>query len=219
MAAPAYQGKGTKASGTGSSVTPTYMGSINANDLILLYVVSVGNGTITVPSGWVEFISGTIIYPPTAVVKLYRRLALGTESGTITVSRSGHSGSSTLMAQLYQYRGTAQITVESSAYPTYGGSSSTITWNAVTVGGSERTLAAFVVNYNGSDPGTPTGYTNSATDNDGSGTYMELNTYANVSSDGSVTATGGSSNGWTTAHLSIYNAPVPAGGKRFFVIN
>ncbi len=219
MAAPTYQGKGTKANGTGSSITPSYPASINANDLILLYVVSVGNGTITVPAGWVEILSGTILYPPAALVKLYRRSALGTESGTITVSRSGYSGSSTLMAQMYLYRGTAQITVESSAYPTYGGNLTTITWNAVTVGGSERTLAALVINYNGGDPGTPTGYTNSATDNDGSSTYMELHTWENVSSDGSVTTTTSSTSGWTTAHLSIYNAPPPAGGKRFFIVN
>ncbi len=219
MAAPAYIAAGTKAQATGGTVAPTYMGGISANDLLFALVVSVGNGIITPPSGWTEQNTGTIINPPSAAFKLYIKLANGTERGTVTFTRTGYSGSSTFMAQLYQYRGTAFITVESSAYPTFGGNASTITWNAVTVGGSERTLAAFVINYNGSNPGSPSGYTMNQSDNDGIGTYFELNSKENVSSDGSVTATNGSTNGWTAVHVSIYNMPAPAALKRSFIVN
>ena len=221
MAAPAYISKGTKGSGTGTSISFTYMGSINANDMLFLLVLSVGNGSITVDSSWTLERNGVINSPPDANVKVYRKLATGSESGTENVTRSGNSPTSQrFMAQVYQYRGNNYLTVESSSQPTIGGTSSTITWNSVTVGGTERTLAALCVNLNGSDPGTPTGYTNSATDNDGAGYYLEANTLANVSSGSSVTATGGSSNGWTTVHISIYNnTPSVMSGSRSFIVN
>ena len=81
---------------------------------------------------------------------------------------------------------------------------------AVTVGGSERTLIAFVANE--ADPGVPSGYTGSFTDNY-TGIYLECNTKENVSSDGSVTD-GGGSVAWASFHISIRN-----GSTRSFIVN
>lgn len=215
MAAPAYIAKGTAGTGTGSSVNFNYMASINANDGLYLFVASVGLGTITVDASW--SLLGTISFPtptPDTVCKLYHKLASGSEdSGSEAVSRSGHSGSSLLMAQVYQYRGNAYLTVEDCDFTS--GTSSTITWNATTVAGTERTLAAFV--FNGGNPGVPSGYTGSASDNSGS-SYMELNSKENVSSDGSVTD-GGGATGWATFHLSMYNNTPPVISARSFIVN
>jgi len=59
-----------------------------------------------------------------------------------------------------------------------------------------------------SDPPTPTGYTSSSTDTVDTGVIqfaIELNTKEDVIIGSSVTTTGGSSNGWITFHISIYN--------------
>lgn len=201
--APTYEGKGAVGSGTGSSITFTYP-TVTANDMLFLHVMSYGLGTITVDASWTSL--GSLVQPtssPVFVSKLYYKKAAGTETGTEAVTRSGHSGSNSFMAQCYQYRGDAYIVVEDS--DSQNGNASTITWAATSVGGNKRTLAAFVANI-GADPGVPTGYTNSATDNNGGGNYLELNTKEDVSSDGSVTATGGSTgDGWVTWHVSIYN--------------
>lgn len=216
MSAPEFIAKGTKGSGTGGSVSFTYMGSILSRDFLFLYVVSVGNGAITADASWTQVAAG--VFPPSSPAggwKLYRKLADGSEAGTEAVTRSGHSGSDLFIAQVYQVRSPFGIpTLESSANLTTGSVSSTITWSATTVSGTERTLLAFVFNYNGADPGTPSGYVNEATDND-SGSYMELNVKENVISGGSVTATGGSSNGWTSIHVSIYTMP----SARSFIVN
>jgi len=51
------------------------------------------------------------------------------------------------------------------------------------------------------------------------GTYFELNTKDNVSSDGSVTATGGSLDEWGTFHHSIFNNTPPITTPRTFIVN
>jgi len=219
MAAPAYQAKGTKATGTGSSISPTYP-AVAANDLLFLFVASFGNGTITPDASWTQLSNGVILSPAIANVRLYFKLATGSETGTEAVTRSGESPSGQLfMAQIYSYRGTVYISIEDAEQPTLGGNATTITWNALNVLGTERTLAAFVINYNGLDPGTPTSYTNSATDNDGAGTYMDLNTYANQSSAPAVTGANGSTAGWTTIHVSIYHNTPAVVLTRSYIVN
>lgn len=219
MAAPTFQAKGTAASGTGSSISPSYMGSISANDIIIMKVFSYGIGTITPHASWTPL---NFVYlpfspsPPTMVARWYGKIATGSESGSESVSRSGHSGAGLFFAQMYQFRGTANLTIED--HDSTGGLGSTITFNATTVNSTERTLAAFVINYNGSDPGVPTGYSSSATDSV-SGSYFELNTKSNVSSDGSVTISGGSSNGWMTLHMSLYNNDPSSIVSRSFIVN
>jgi hypothetical protein len=117
------------------------------------------------------------------------------------------------MAQVYQYRGDAYITVEDADFTS--GTGATITWQSVGVAGNERTLAAFV--FNGGNPGVPSGYSSSASDSSGS-SYMELNSKENVSSDGSVTD-GSGATGWATFHVSMYNNTPAVISARSFIVN
>jgi hypothetical protein len=220
MAAPAYIAAGTKGSGTGSSINVTYP-TVSANDFLIIWAMSIGGGTIATPTGFTKIMNGILRTPPFTNVGVgyaFYKIASGSESGTIAVSRSGHSGSNTFIGQMYQYRGTQYIGYESENHSPYGGNGDTITWDAVTVNGTERTLCALIANYDAGNPGSPSGYTNNQSDNTG-GEYLECNTKANVSSDGSVTATGGSSQGWLTTHITIYNGAAPSSVGRSFIVN
>jgi hypothetical protein len=205
---PAYIDKGAFGATTGSSFNVSYPNNIEESDILFLHVSSYGLGTITVDASWTSL--GSLAEPsgtPVFVSKLYWKLADGTETGPENVSRSGHAGTDVFMGQIYQYRGDADwadvnISIEDS--DNGSGNSATITWQATSVAAGKRTLAAFVVNM-GANPGSPASYSLSATDNDGSNNYLELNTKEDVSSGASVTATGGSATGWITWHVSIYN--------------
>ena len=203
--APSFIDKGSSGATTGGSFNVSYPSVIDENDLLFLHVISYGLGTITVDASWNSL--GSIAYPsgtPVVVSRLYWKLADGTETGTENVSRSGHAGSDVFMGQIYQYRGDANIVIEDSDNGI--GNAATITWPATSVGGGKRTLAAFVANINSSpSPTTPSGYVESATDNDGSNTYLELNTKEDTNSGASTTASNGSTNGWLVWHVSIYN--------------
>lgn len=213
MSHPIFIAKGTHGSGTGSSVNFSYPGGIQQRDLLFLQVCSVGMGVITADGSWTQLVNGVFPTIPVAGWKMYWKLADGSESGSEAVTRSGHSGSDSFMAQVYQFRSPIGIPiVESSAYQTTGGTSATITWSAVTVGGSNRTLIAFAINHGAS--GTPTGYTEVATDNNGT-IWFDCNVWEDVSSDGSVTASGGSATGWTALHVCIFSRPA----ARFYIVN
>lgn len=213
MSFPDYISKGVKGSGVGGTVTFDYMAGIEARDLLLLYVVSIGLGGLDADPSWEAVATGIFPNTPVAAWTLYAKLADGTEAGSEDVDRS--VSGSLFMAQVYQFRspfGTPVI--ESISNLTTGGITDLITWGAVGVNGKERTLAAFVINYDGANPATPALYTNEATDNDGT-TFMELNVKENVIAGGAVTATGGSSDGWTTVHLALRTRPA----ARNFIIN
>ncbi len=203
--APAYHSKGSAGATTGSSFNVSYPSVVVEDNLLFLHVISYGLGTITVDASWDSL--GSIAYPsgtPVVVSRLYKKKALGTETGTESVSRSGHAGTDVFMGQIYQYSGDANITIEDSDNSI--GDSSTITLPSTTVAGGKRTLAAFVANINSTPgPATPSGYVESATDNNGSNTYLELNTKEDTNSGSSTTAGNGSANGWLVWHVSIYN--------------
>ena len=209
--APAFIAKGTEDANTGATVAPTYMGSIVANDMLFAFAISNQQGgtigNIGTPSGWTKVdmriyrnSGGTIV----GNVGLYYKIATGSESGTLSISRTGSTGAGKFFeAQLYQFRGTANIALESYNV-TDGGGSTTVTWNSVTVGGLKRTLLAFVgLNRATVAAGVPSGYTQEASDI--ANLTMDLNVKEDVSSDGAVTATGGTVDGWGSFHLSIYN--------------
>ncbi len=218
MSAAEFIAKGTKGTGTGSSVNFTYMGSIVAKDMLYLLAFSVGLGTITPDASWESVATGSL--PPSSPVaswQLFKKLATGAESGAEAVNRSGHSGSDLFMVQVYQMRspfGTPKV--ENVSFTPSGSISSTVTWDAVTVSGIERSMLAFAINYLGTAVGAPTGYTNEAVDDDGLSTYFELNVKGNVISGGSVSVAGaGSSSGWGTIHLGMYTLPA----ARSFIVN
>ena len=216
MAAPVYQAKGTLGESLLLSVNLTYP-TLAANDLLYLLVFNKAtSSTITVSSGWTlqNSIRTSNGY---GLINLYVKVATGSESGTEAVTRSNAGGGLTFAAQVYSFRGDAFISIESKL--TQKGASDNITWPAITVSGTERVLGAFVVNINGLNPGTPATYTNRASDVLTDGTYFELNTKDNVSSDGSVTATGGSLDEWGTFHHSIFNNTPPITTPRTFIVN
>lgn len=217
MPAPVYQAKGTLGEDTDLNFSFTYP-TLAARDLLYLLIWNGGNGsTLTLNSSWTlqNLIKTNNNY---GFIHLYTKLATGSESGTEVVSRTTPSNpGSTFAGQIYSFRGDAFITVESKA--TNKGANDTITWNSINVSGTERILAAFVVNINGGNPGTPTGYTNRASEVLTDGTYFELHTKDNTSSDGAVTTTGGSLDEWGTFHHSIYNSTPTIQTPRTFIIN
>jgi hypothetical protein len=218
--APIFDSKGAFAATTGGSFNFSYPSNVTAGNLLFLHVVSYGLGTITVDASWTSL--GSLTYPtmvPVFVSRLYYKIADGTETGAENVSRSGHAGTDVFMGQVYQYQGDQygvdlNISVEDS--DNQNGNAATITWAATSVGGGKRTLAAFVTNIGGSAPATPSGYSESATDNDGSNNYLDLNTKTDTNSGASTTASGGSANGWITWHVSITNTKQNVDWNQYF---
>lgn len=215
MAAPAFQAVGAFGETTTNTVSFTYP-TLAASDLLFLVVYDNGyGGSLTINSSWTVLALARTY----GAVFLYYKIATGSETGTENITRPTPTiAGNTFAAQCFSYRGDAFITVEN--HKRRNGASDTITWDSVTVGGTERTLAAFIVNRYGSDPGTPTGYTLSSDDQlTTDDTYFELSTKANVSTGSSATATSGSLDGWTSFHVSIYNNTPPILSPRTFIIN
>lgn len=221
MAAPTYKDKGTAGASQSTSFTFTYP-TVAANDLLFLLILECDLKAITVNGSWTQrakkFIpTGT----PTMALYLYSKLATGSESGSESVTRNS-GGTNFFGGQIYSYDGDNYVTIENIS--SNAGTSDTVTWSAITVGGTERTLAAFSSNYNTTTAiTTPSGYTNNAEETVSSLDYdvvLECNTKANVSTDGAVTGTGGSADGWGAIHVGIYNnTPTGTGGSRSFIVN
>lgn len=219
MAAPAYQAKGTLGEGTGTTISFSYP-TLAASDLLYLLVFNKENTSVNTDSSWtrINYVATSNNY---GFVELYYKIATGSESGSENVTRT--SGSTQFAAQVFSFRGDAFITIESNA--TQKGASDTITWPAITVGGSQRVLAAFLVNIYGvlsanvQSTTPPTGYTSEASDGLTDASYFELFSKDNVSSDGSVTGTGGSLDEWVTIHHSIYNNTPTVTVARTFIVN
>ena len=226
---------GTAAAGTGTSVAPAYPISVQIDDIIFLLALSYqpnGIDLIALPSGFSYVFAGAISGPlfynsvPSLVGRagLFWRRADGSESGTITVTRTGDTGADTcFFAQTYCVRG-----CEPSGNPwddaqwDDGPGNATVDWAAVTVSASERTLLAFCVQANDVatvDP--PAGYAGAVRDTTTEGTHGELRLLykQDVSSDGAVTATGGETAGWATFHVSVKPPTITPGARRILVVS
>jgi len=215
MAAPTYQAKGTFGESQTDDVIFTYM-TTAANDLLFLVVADVGDSqTYTVDSSWTEIESRQNIGTAGLTAHLYYKIATGSESGGEYVTRT--TGGTRFAAQVYSYRGDSYLTLEDST--SNSGSSSTITWGTLTVAGTQRTKAAFVINAFGPDPNVMSGYTNATNDVLVDGTYMELSTRENSSSGAGGTSTNGSTDGWISFHAVMYNATPPATSPRTYIVN
>lgn len=222
MSYPVYSSKGTKDDGTAvSSVAPTYPGTITAGDILfIIAVLDDDTGNIQTPTGY----SNVPEYTQTGIFTdvssyLFYKVASGSESGTETVSGASLSGGTAdyMFAQIYRITGSDAALADTDSTK---GTSSTITWDATDILNAESTLLALVVNWDaGGAPGTPSGYTLSASDTSTaiSGMYVYLNTKENTSSGASTTGTDGSSNGWATYHVSLYNNIVTQ--TRSFIVN
>lgn len=205
--------KSTLAAGNTSPHSQNYMGSILANDLLILAVFTDQEfggtpGSISTPAGW-TLANGGVGYRdnvPTNIgsIAVFYKIADGTETGSVSITIGGSTGGSNVfISQMYQYRGDVGPILESSAANILGDGDTTIDVDAVGVGGNARTLIAIIGQRN-SDPGTPTGYTNRAVDDSGGTIFLQCDDKENVGSDGAVTATGGDAEGWATVHMSFF---------------
>lgn len=221
MPAPAFVEVTSVTADTDDSVGVAYSGltEILVGDLLFLFVVNsqIGGtvGTISTPSGW------TSIHNPAAfrdgsntlngTMALFYRIADGTEAGSVDVSRTGSTGGmgQDFLACMAQFRGTRpiisthQVNQESAA--------STITWNAVSFSAGEATAIGFEGQLSGTAD-SPAGYTEAISS--GNQAHISIDYKEDVASAPSVTASGGSSDGWATIHLVIFNAL-----GRSFIVN
>lgn len=221
MAAPVVVSEGTASAGTSTSVTPSYPASVGAGDIVFLLAISnqpVSIGVINTPTDWAEVAQST--YQDSAAsnrgrAALFWRRASGALSGTVTVTRTGDTGTDgVFFAQIYRVTGCIGTGDPWDGTPaaTYGPGNATVNFAAPTVSGSERTLLAFCAQAdNASTVDPPSGYSGLATDTTTSGTDAELRLLylENVSSGSATTATGGETEGWATFHLAV--KPPPAG--------
>lgn len=217
MNAPTFIAVGTRNETTSGSIAPAYPGSIVLGDLLFLLAVSTdlgSHGAIATPAGWTALVTTATLRDSSpadvGVMALFFKVAAGTESGSQTVTRTGTTGPGTAFAgQIYQFRGREY---DSNEQTNQQNSAATITWNAVFFSGARRTLLAFVGQADNTSAGTPAGYTNAA--GGGTNVYVGLNYQEDVTSDGAVTASGGTTSGWCTVHLSIFN---PSGYSQVIV--
>lgn len=210
--APTFIAKGSAANTTNASINQGYMGSIVAGDLLVLVGLSYQEaggsiGDINTPTGWTPaggqaFRNSTPINVGT--FKAFTKIATGAEVGSVNITRTGSTGSTNIFyTQMYQFRGT-NLEVEDFEMNILGDGAATLSWPAVFVGGNNRTLIALSGQI-GTDPGSPAGYSNEATDTSGGVVVsLQCDVNENVSSDGSVTASGGEAAGWATIHISIF---------------
>lgn len=215
MPAPSYVAKSTLSVSTTDKCDIAYIASVPAGDwlfaLLLTYQEpggSIGDITPDEP-GWLEIGGGVGFRDNTpnnvGSLKLFRKIADGTETGSATFSRTGSTGgSNAFVGQMYQFTGT-NIQLISSAFNILGDGAATIDWPAVSVIGTETTAIAFVGQMT-DDPGTPAGYVNEASDSSGGiVAYLECNVEED-SSGGTASASNGSADGWATIHISIFNS-------------
>lgn len=212
--APLFVTGATAVSGTGSSIDQGYMGSIVAGDILIIFAGSYQEmggsiGDIDTPSGWtpcgggIGFRNSSLVNVGTA--KAFYKIATGSEVGSVTITRTGSTGgSNAFSSQMYQFRGGSSGIVEDFSTNQLGDGNATVSWNAVAVGGAERTLIALCAQI-GVTCDTPSGYTNEGDVAIGGAIALRCDVREDVSSDGSVTATGGDTAGWLSIHISIFS--------------
>lgn len=218
MAAPTYKAKGTLDYGSGNSISVGYP-TTAANDLMLLFLYNSGSAKVFTPSGWTQLGLLKSTTDGIYIMRCYYKLATGSETGSLTCTRNPLTVG-LFAGQIYSYDGTNNIAIL--GHSTATGTTNSITWNSVTMSGTERTLAAFIMNKNDS-AGVPSGYTNNASDSftdNGEGVEFEINTKENVTSAPSASATSGTStNNWVTFHIVIYNNDPVVTSPRSFIVN
>lgn len=218
---PEFVNKGTAASADGSSCSPEYPSGVLSGDLLFLFAMSydpaIGtppDGAFSSPSGWTSL--GASFYKNLSGDNvgsgcLFYKVADGSESGPVSVSRSSAStGDGTITcAQIYQFRSDDPIIIESTSLKDDGDGVNTTIWNAVTVAGQRRTLISFIGNSYAVNAGNPPGYTQEATDRLSESNLdflLDCCVRMDVDSDGQVSSINGSSSGWVTYHSSIYSS-------------
>lgn len=218
MAAPSFIDVTTVAVNTGSSVTVNYSGlsSIQDGDILFLFAVNsqigVSVGSISAPGDWVSIQNPAAfrnnVSQLNGTMAVYYKIANGTETGSVECNRTGDTGGD-FLACICQFRGIKVVLGNHST--NQESSSATITWNEVTFSGAEGTAIGFGGELSDTMD-TPSGYT--AAISSGSAAHISIDYKEDVVSVPSVTASGGSSDGWATVHLVIFNAL-----GRSFIVN
>ena len=212
--APAYIGKSSKQSQAGGPSVAVildlpYPVGIQAGDLLIVagldLHVGVGStaSVIVLTSGWTGGLNTAYENSSNQYSGnfcLFTRIATGSESGDVQVQcfcDADHTG----QAQMYIFRSASgsPIQIDSTSMNAVGDGAATITFNAVTVSGTHRSLIAMVGGSYGT-PADPTGYTEATDDN-----TILVFIREDVSSDGLITTNGGQSDGWATGHMSIFS--------------
>lgn len=208
MAFPTYEGAGSFVEEQDDSIDVGYPPGIVAGYLIFLFVAnrqeSASIGSINAPAGWEVMHNnlafrdaGTVLH---GTVGLFYKKATGSESGFQTVTRTGGTGVGTAIGgQMFLVDGRA-IENSSANHEEAGG---TINWDPVTISGFERTLLAFCAQATSDVSGTPATFTNA--DNNGTIINLAMSYKENVSSDGAISASGGSADGWAAVQVSVFN--------------
>jgi hypothetical protein len=220
MAAPGYIQKGSADFGDGLTINPLYPVSIQEGDFIFLVAFSqqlgATIGAINTPAGFTPVGGAGMVNSlsqPLGGMSVFMKVADGTESGTLPVSRTGSTGPSTLfIAQMFAFRG-GLLKIESVSNNT--GYSSTVTYNALVVNGNERTLIGFFAQNDDSGVGSPADYT-AHTFAVPSIPTGEIGCFYKEDVDAAPAATsiGGSTEGWATVHLALFNVR-----GRSFIVN
>lgn len=183
MAAPYVAAKGTASAVTTGASTPTYPAGVAANDIVFLLVISHqpnGIGVIDTPTSFTQVAQGTYANSGSTDqgrAALFWRRASGSLTGTISVTRTGDTGTDgVLYSQLYRVVGAVTSSDPwDAATADYGPGNATVDIPSVTVSGAERTLLAFIAQAdNASTVDPPSGYVGLVTDTTATGTDAEL---------------------------------------------
>jgi flagellin-like protein len=135
-------GTGTGQTG-GNDLTPAYPSGLQANDLILLQVVVRDTSTTpTTPAGFSILSTYAAESSGDARQWIYYKFALGTESGSLTVSIPGSSAITA--ARMYAFRSTALTSFyEGGAFGSFNNLFQTINAQPVTTSGNNRLAVSF----------------------------------------------------------------------------
>ena len=169
MAAPSLRAAGTRVDGTGLSLTPAYP-AVQAGDVILLHAfyhngTTTTTGTWSVPTGFSLIRRQDLLIGGAKKGELatFARRATGSESGTVTVTRTGNSGNTTVStANMTVWQDVGGSTDLDGIEAIGGVSDETPPYtHTVTTLGTERTAVAFVfANDNVASTGTDAAWTN-----------------------------------------------------------
>ena len=213
--APTVIDKGT-ANAQGNAFAPSYPASINAGDILFLFVVATGTDvTFPNPPGWTLIsASGGDFFNDSSPTRngtggLWYRVATGSESGAIAAQIV--LGTSTIvLSQIYQVSGANVSTpIYSSAVNKTGNGSTTVTFPASSITGTGNTVLAFVGQTDDAPGvGNIAGYTQTTSidvTTVGTDAQVMLQEKEDTTTAGSVTAANGETTGWIT-----YQVVMPA---------
>lgn len=134
---PAFQALGTTATGFASTSAPGFP-AVVINDIGLLSVGSDGSGVITCPAGWQPVGNGQVAVDAGFSAAAFWRRMDGTETGTVTVTRSVAAANLFFGARITTYRGCVPDGVPFETATATTGTSTTATGPALATSGVNR---------------------------------------------------------------------------------